>query len=192
MEDLLSAALPKESSHGSGIEDPTSQAIPSQDAEIDEFRAARVWRSERLAQTQAKIEALEAARDQLLKEIAALDILLGDETDNPAHSVAETKAVASLQYPVLDNPALTIDGSRRPRQSTMLMKSVDAVVEILQQSKQPLHYRVIYDAVSAQGIEVTGKDPAAVLLARFSRDPRLERIGNGVYRVVSAMSPGSD
>ncbi len=44
------------------------------------------------------------------------------------------------------------------------------------------HFRDIYEAMMAQGVVVTGKDPASTLLARFSSDDRLERVSRGTYR----------
>ena len=69
-----------------------------------------------------------------------------------------------------------------PRHASPLAGSVDAVVEILTENG-PLHYRTIYEKVEEMGISVIGKDPAAVLLARFSRDPRIRRVGSGTYSI---------
>ena len=71
---------------------------------------------------------------------------------------------------------------RSSRHSPGLARSVEAVIETLREHG-PLHYRSIYDNVETMGIAVIGKDPAAVLLSRFSRDPRIRRVGSGTYAV---------
>ena len=68
------------------------------------------------------------------------------------------------------------------RHSPDLARSVDAVLEVLREHGA-LHYRTIYDKVEDTGIVVIGKDPAAVLLSRFSRDPRIRRVGSGTYAI---------
>lgn len=72
---------------------------------------------------------------------------------------------------------------RSSRNSPDLAKSVDAVVDVLREHGA-LHYRTIYEMVERIGVSVIGKDPAAVLLSRFSRDPRIVRVGSGTYAVV--------
>ena len=56
-------------------------------------------------------------------------------------------------------------------------------MELLRETGGPLHYRQIYEELTAQGIEVKGKNPPNTLLARFFADPRLERVGQGTYQV---------
>ena len=64
-----------------------------------------------------------------------------------------------------------------------LARSVDAVVAILRKHGE-MHYRSIYEQVEQMGVSVIGKDPAAVLLSRFSRDSRVKRVGSGTYDIV--------
>lgn len=71
---------------------------------------------------------------------------------------------------------------RSPRNSPDLARSVDVVVDILRECGA-MHYRNIYEKVEAMGVSIVGKDPAAVLLSRFSRDPRILRVGSGTYDI---------
>lgn len=72
--------------------------------------------------------------------------------------------------------------NRTSRNSPALAESVEAVVDTLREYG-PMHYRSIYDQVAAKGISVIGKDPAAVLLSRFTRDDRIRRVGSGTYAI---------
>ena len=58
----------------------------------------------------------------------------------------------------------------------------EAAFAILQKKHQPLHYREITEMLQDKGIHIPGKNPAATLLSRMSRDKRFRR-GNkrGVY-----------
>lgn len=53
---------------------------------------------------------------------------------------------------------------------------IDAAYELLESVGQPLHYRTIYGRLKEQGVYVPGKDAAATLLAKISRDGRFKRI----------------
>ena len=68
--------------------------------------------------------------------------------------------------------------------SNGFVKSVEAVVDVLRR-EGPTHYRDIYEKVAETGVIVVGKDPAAVLLARFSRDSRVHRVGSGTYDLIA-------
>lgn len=58
----------------------------------------------------------------------------------------------------------------------------EAAFAILQKKHHPLHYREITKMLQDKGIHIPGKNPAATLLSRMSRDKRFRR-GNkrGVY-----------
>ena len=62
-------------------------------------------------------------------------------------------------------------------------ESADAVVELLRETGEALHYREIYDILEDRGVEVKGKNPPNTLLARFFDDPRLERVRQGTYQI---------
>ena len=155
----------------------------SQDPEILAFTEARQRRVECLEQTEAKIEGLTLERGKLLREIAALDSLLGHETSLPSTDTEEEETVNHRQTARGPNLDFSVGDLDSPRRSPALMESVDATIEVLRRHARPLHYREIHRRVAGMGINVQGKDPAATLLSRFSRDPRIERVSSGTYQL---------
>lgn len=69
------------------------------------------------------------------------------------------------------------------RQSAIVRETADVVVKLLSEMEQPMHYRAIYQELSARGIAVGGADPAKTLLARFFNDVRLQRVKRGTYAI---------
>jgi len=58
----------------------------------------------------------------------------------------------------------------------------DAVFRLLEELRQPLHYKDIVLRLQGKGIYVPGRDPAATLLSRINRDNRFKRTTKrGVY-----------
>lgn len=53
---------------------------------------------------------------------------------------------------------------------------IDKAVEVLEEANEPLHFKVIYEKIEESGFHVPGKDGAATLLAKMSRDGRFKRI----------------
>ena len=53
---------------------------------------------------------------------------------------------------------------------------IDATYKLLEDVGQPLHYRTIYGKLKDQGVYIPGKDAAATLLVKMSRDSRFKRI----------------
>jgi hypothetical protein len=51
----------------------------------------------------------------------------------------------------------------------------DEVCRLLETVNQPMHYRDIYNKLVEKGLSISGKDAAATLLARISRDARFKR-----------------
>ena len=152
-----------------------------QDAELLTFTEARRWRIGHLKRVEANIAELQVQREKLIKEVAALDSLLGHHSDSTPYLEPDTTVVTQSQAEDLSEPSLEDRDLEESRRSPALAESVDATLEVLRQHGRPLHYRQIYDKVTEMGISVIGKDPAAVLLARFSRDPRFQRVGSGTY-----------
>ena len=132
-----------------------------------------------LARTSAEISKLKAWRDDLSKKISALNVILDDEAGAVPVSQHQTADAPQSEGP---NQYVSILDSRSSRQSPELSKSVDAAVEVLRR-EGPLHYRDIYAKIAEMGVSVIGKDPAATLLSRFSRDPRIRRISSGTYAI---------
>ena len=189
MNDWLSTSHPTESVDGFETGNTTSLIGPPHDAELLAFREALLRRIDCLETIEAKMAELEAQRDKLRKEVAALNSLLGCDTDKPL-SVSVSDIASGVQHKTTDlfGPNLDNGNVGESRRSPALVESVDATVEVLRQNGRPLHYRQIYAEVTNMGVYVTGKDPAATLLARFSRDPRIERVSSGTYRLIPDMA----
>ena len=114
-------------------------------------------------------------RTQNLVQLPAARLL--ESVPTSAGQLGDETLIETPEAPVGSPESL---GYRSSRHSPGLARSVDAVVKTLAEHG-PLHYRSIYENVEAMGISVIGKDPAAVLLSRFSRDPRIRRVGSGTY-----------
>ncbi len=154
-----------------------------QDTELLTFTEARRWRVSNLERVEAKIAELQVQRERLIKEVAALDSLLDHDGEATFSSTPDTAASTPSQTEDPVEPGSDDLDLEETRRSPALAESVEATLEVLRQHGRPLHYRQIYEKVTEMGISVIGKDPAAVLLARFSRDPRFQRVGSGMYRL---------
>lgn len=144
------------------------------------FRNARQRRVEQLVATSEEIAQLEKLRDRLNTEIAAFDVILGEDAE-------DASALAQQSPDAAENGVVDRGGARQDNrslgQSSELTRSVEATVEVLRR-EGTLHYREIYDKVTEMGVKVTGQDPAATLLSRFSRDPRIYRVSKGTYDIL--------
>jgi len=57
----------------------------------------------------------------------------------------------------------------------------DVAFSILEEHEKAMHYRDIAAEVKKRGINLVGKDPAATLLTKLSRDNRFKRVKRGTY-----------
>ena len=131
---------------------------------------------------------------------AAIQRLEGDlrrtEEAHPSFAEAAPPAgethiasVAEPEAPVVSPAAST--GSGTPQSETS-RATADLVYEILAEAGRPLHYREIHRRYE----EVKHRDPRPprsrsghpemALLARYSNDPRLDRVGRGMYALRGA------
>ncbi len=137
----------------------------------ENFEAVLRQRRSELDQEQAPIEEqlleLKRRSAEIGEQIAHIDALLGNSSaGEPENSEPPTAA---------------------PRNPT-----ADAVVNLLQEVGEPLHYKEIERGLRARGVvEVEGKNPANILLARFFNDPRLYRPARGTYALRNGRSTKS-
>ena len=158
---------------------------------------------EELEQARSALEKVGADRDELApvfyeisdkwseleeKEVAlkthidALQVLLGErpyvEPEPPAQKEAIRKMKIGKRYIRIDEPS----------PNEIRQHSADAVVSLLNEVGEPLHYRDIHRELKARGrlefLYVGGADPASTLLSRFFKDPRLYRPQRGTYALV--------
>ena len=60
--------------------------------------------------------------------------------------------------------------------------SLECAIQLLKGKGHEMHYRQIAETLQSLGHEIPGRDPAATLLTRMSRDPRFRRgTGRGSY-----------
>ena len=72
--------------------------------------------------------------------------------------------------------------NREPALRTNAETPADAAYDLLSALGKPLHYRLMALQLSENGIFLAGKDPAATLLSKMSRDDRFKRAPDrGVY-----------
>lgn len=136
-----------------------------------------------LDRVEGEIEEHQKRRQELRHQISAMDIILGKEHDNAEGvdpvGTAPEPPVQAQGTGFVDAPTGTSVGTTNRMLS--VRQSVEMVREILLE-KGPLHYRAIYKEIVRRGFQVPGQDPAATLLARFSRDSSIKRVASGTYK----------
>ena len=158
---------------------------------------------EELAQARLALKRIEADRDELeavLSEVGqkwsdlekkggdveqhieALQVLLGerpyvDPEPPPSQPLFDVRPGQRFGF-----------GFGEPTRNELREANANQVVALLREVGKPLHYRDIYRELETrerfQFLEVGGVDPAATLLSRFFKDPRLYRPQRGTYGLV--------
>ncbi|MDD5093738.1 MAG: HTH domain-containing protein [Dehalococcoidia bacterium] len=105
-----------------------------------------------------KLGQLQSLRKQLEEAIQHVDALLKIEG-----GIYEPVALTGVKA---DEPAIA---------------PADIAFGILEEQGKPMHYRDIAAEVKKRGTDLLGKDPAATLLTKLSRDDRFKRISRGTY-----------
>jgi len=134
------------------------------------------------------LEVLLKKRGQLLTELRQHDASMAKlqkEYSTRLNQIRET------QRPIQDalqhvEALLQLEGWEKPKspdvggaaKSTTIgaISYIDAAYKLLENVGQPLHYRTIYGKLKEQGVYIPGKDAAATLLVKMSRDGRFKRI----------------
>ncbi|MCY3505869.1 MAG: HTH domain-containing protein [Chloroflexi bacterium] len=130
-------------------------------------------------QARSELERLQEQMGSLDSELARLQ----EERERVATAVDHLRGLLNLgtqNARVAGGPPAAARPSRSRR-----AEDAELVVEYLQETGQPAHYREIYRALAEQGLVVGGKDPANTLLARYFNDSRLERVARGTYALKS-------
>lgn len=132
-------------------------------AEMSENDAARAEIEPTYSELAWRMGDLEERAESLAFHIEAIEVLLGERPIHRAGAPRPTSRLATLS----------------PLE--MQMQIADAVVALLEEVGEPLHYREIHRRLEERGHHVSGVDPAATLLSRFFKDPRLYRPRRGTY-----------
>ena len=124
---------------------------------------------EEIAEKEAVIETLRTERGDAAKRAQQLEELLRG-VNIGSHSSAGKEANAGSSKPFAD---------------------ADAVVELIREQGQAMHYRDIHQTLVARGYEIGGEGKPDTLLSRFFNDPRLARVSRGVYDFAGRESSGA-
>lgn len=135
-------------------------------AEMGENEAARAEIEPTYSELARRMGDLEERAEALALHIEALEVLLGERPFHRSRDPRDISRLATLSP--LD----------------LQMQITDAVVALLEEVGEPLHYRDIHQRLEERGHRVSGVDPAATLLSRFFKDPRLYRPRRGTYGLV--------
>ena len=123
----------------------------------------------------SELERLQVSMKELDTQLATLQ----QERERVATAVDHLRGLLHIG----DQNVTVSSGPLASAQPSRSRRAVDAdlVVEYLQKTGEPTHYRRIYEALAERGLVVGGKDPANTLLARYFNDSRLQRVARGTY-----------
>jgi hypothetical protein len=134
------------------------------------------------------VEVLLKKRAQLLTELRQYDASMSKlqkeysarlnqirETHRPVQDALD-HVEALLQLEGWEKPRSLDAGGAAKRENSDAISCIDAAYKLLENVGQPLHYRTICGRLKEQGVYIPGKDAAATLLAKMSRDGRFKRI----------------
>ncbi len=111
-----------------------------------------------------EISRLQDQRTDAAKRVSQLeDILSG--SDSGQNSIPD------------DAEAQPSSSARRPRS----IADADAVVDLIREHGEPMHYLEIHKMLVDRGFEIGGEGKADTLLSRYFKDPRLSRVSRGTY-----------
>ena len=115
----------------------------------------------------------EREREHLERARAAADRRVAKAQGKRDHLASQ---LGELQRLLADDPG-------KLAEPTAPAADANAVLELLIDRGEPMHYRDIYSALADVGFQVGGADPASTLLTRFFNDGLLERVARGTYQV---------
>lgn len=111
---------------------------------------------QQIEEKRSEIDGLRAERDAAAMRARQLRDLLGDNEDVDA---------AEASTPIA--PTRIADA--------------DAVVELIRERGEAMHYIDIHQTLVSRGYEIGGEGKADTLLSRYFKDPRLTRVSRGTY-----------
>jgi hypothetical protein len=140
------------------------------------------------------VKTLEEKRDQVVKQIFDIDQKLDIVTEVYKKQTAELNIQkqpleetmvhidALLRLERGENPLVSNNETFLKLGSESSVRLTDLALEILKENGKPIHYKDLTQRIQSKGIIITGKDAAAILLSRISRDKRFKRTKKrGVY-----------
>lgn len=132
-----------------------------------------------LERVDAELEAKLKEFHQIEEEIQNLQrqqTTLTSILEIPSHT---RKNTPRKNFPKASNPTLPIPASSILRDT---FQTVEVVDQILKEHDHPMHYRVIYSAMTQKKLYITGKDPANSMLTRIrNRGQVVRSTERGIY-----------
>lgn len=140
-------------------------------------------------------EALLLKKDLIMAELKKIDLAIADLQEEFSRKIEafqskrkpseealhHIEALLKLEGLVL-NSNLNKVGENKIDHIPGTAKITDAAYDFLSEVQKPLHYKEIFNKLQEQGLYIPGKNPAATLLSRMSRDNRFKRtIKRGTY-----------
>ena len=219
-EELAQARLALEQIHADRDElEPMFYEISDKWSGLDEKESELEEKASELEQALAKVRAdrdeLEPTFDEVTSKWSEFD---EKESDLGHHIEALLVLLGELPFvepePAAPEPIIKkTRGGKRPiptlndfvGRNTRRQRSADLVVNLLKSLGKPLHYRDIYEELTTNESfrdgflfeffrdgSLGGVDPAATLLSRFFKDPRLYRPRRGTYALVEWLDREDD
>lgn len=133
---------------------------------------ALVWKRAGLTQ---ELKELDAAISRLQEEYSTRLGQLQARKRPLEDALYHVEALLRLEGQEVETSARTGGGVAMPA-AVAAASVTDAVVSLLEELHRPMHYKDIAARLQAGGTYVPGRDPAATLLSRMSRDTRFKRI----------------
>lgn len=132
--------------------------------QLEQINIAILQIQEELSSKLTQLQARKKPAEEALQHIEALLKLEGWSTNNTPNISANTD-------PHITNGALS---------------ATDAAYNLLEELHQPMHYKEMANKLQERYIYVPGKDPAATLLSKMTRDKRFKRTRKrGIYALSS-------
>lgn len=127
----------------------------------------------------------EQAREQL-RALRVEHRLLNERIAELSQQRRNTEIRINLLETVLADEEAAAPGRPSPRtlateKDTATLADVDDVIVLMGERGEPMHYRAISEELTNRGYRIEGKDPAAALLSRFSKDRRVRLTAPGTY-----------
>lgn len=141
------------------------------------------------------LEALMLKKELIMTELKKIDLAIADLQEEFSRKIEvlqskrkpseealhHIEALLKLEGFVLNSTQNKV-GKKNVDYITGTAKITDAAYDLLSEVRKPLHYKEIFNKLQERGLYIPGKNPAATLLSRMSRDNRFKRtIKRGTY-----------
>ncbi len=128
----------------------------------------------------SRLSELDARMAKLTAEYTRSQQEISTERQPLAEALSHVEALMALEgFPVPCRDASSADSDAKT-------PVLDAAVRVLEGQGREMHYRDIAGALQTLDHDIPGRDPAATLLTRMSRDPRFRRgTARGTYALAT-------